>query len=186
MYKRAILLKLAKMTKEEPVLPKIGPICRISAENQGIDPDLLQKDPGKATDILMQRFLSGKIKKYDPDKDPKWQAMIGKSAAALGLNLMNKLDLDKRITDSKQAKEIQDRLPQSTTGIWARKHNSDNMQIHSPYHDAEIYNKIVHMTHQEDLMPGAGSRSQSLNTRQDITNPNTNYGPGRGNSYSQW
>lgn len=186
MYKHYILQKLAKMTKEEPVLPKIGPICRISAENQGIAPDLLQKDPGKATDILMQRFLAGKIKKYDPDKDPKWQAMIGKSAAALGLNLMNKLDLDKRITDSKQAKEIQARLPKSTTVLWARKHNADNMQIRSPYHDAEIYNKITHMSNTEDLMPGAGSRSLSLNTRQDITNPNTNYGPGRGNSYSQW
>ncbi len=143
-------------------------------------------NPGKATDQLMARFLAGKIKRYNPEEDEQWQQMLGKSAAALGDSMLDLAAFQRDLQNNKRAKEIQDRMPMTSTGLWARQHNSMNGDIHSPYQAAEYYNKLTHMTHQEDLMPGAGSRSQSLNTRQNITKPNPTYGTGRGTPYRAW
>ena len=182
MYKQALirelLYKAAK--KQEDPLPGLSPVGQISARNQGIDPELVRLDPGKAVDQLMSRFLAGKIKRYDPDKDPVWQSMIGKSAGAVGDDALELANIQKALQDKKSLELLQSNLPQTSTGMWARQHNGENGNVHSPFQAAEYYNKLTHMTHQEDLMPGAGSRSQSLNTRQNINNVNPNYGAGRG------
>lgn len=168
------------MTKIQPVFAKLSPVCQISAENQGIDPALLQFDPGAATDELMYNFLSGKIKKYDPDEDQQWQEMIGKSAAALGMSMMDTARLQNELTDQKTLKEFQARMPKTSTGKWARQHNSMAQRKPGPFAQAEIYNKMTHMTNDSDFMPGQGSESLSLNTRQNISNPYPTYGGGRG------
>jgi len=182
MYKQALirelLYKAAK--KQEYIPPGLSPVGQISAKNQGIDPELVRMDPGKATDQLMAKFLAGKIKKYDPDKDPVWQSMIGKSAGAVGESALELANLQEATQDKKSLEVLQASLPQTSTGLWAKQHNGMNGNIHSPFQAAEYYNKLTHMTHQEDLMPGAGSRSQSLNTIHNITNVNPNYGAGRG------
>lgn len=182
MYKQALAYELLKLaTKQQEVyVPELTPVGKISAKNQGIDPELVRIDPGKATDQLMARFLAGKIKKYDPDKDPIWQSMIGKSAGAVGGDALELANMQEAVQDKKSLEVLQANLPQTSTGLWARQHNGENGNIHSPFQAAEYYNKLTHMTHQEDLMPGAGSRSQSLNTRQNINNVNPNYGAGRG------
>lgn len=163
-----------------PVFAKLSPVCQISAKNQGIDPALLQFDPGAATDELMDNFLSGKIKKYDPDKDPEWQAMIGKSAAALGMSMMETAKLQNSLADQKTLKEFRARMPRASTGSWAAQHNSKAQRKPGPFAQAEIYNKLTHMTNDSDFMPGQGSESLSLNTRQNISNPYPTYGGGRG------
>ena len=192
MYKQALirelLYKAAK--KQEYIPPGLSPVGQISARNQGIDPELVRMDPGKATDQLMARFLAGKIKKYDPDKDPVWCSMIGKQpikeAAAVGSAMLDLAEIQDGIQDKKKLEAMQASLPQTSTGLWAKQHNALAGNIHSPYQAAEYFNKLTHMTHQEDLMPGAGSRSQSLNTRQNINNVNPNYGAGRGQGYDRW
>lgn len=163
-----------------PVVAKLHPVGRISAQNQGINPDLVERDPGKAADLLMKRFMAGKIKKYDPDKDPKWQAMLGKTAADLGMNMMETARLQNELTDQKTLKEFRARMPRTSTGTWAAKHNSQAQRKPGPFAQAEIYNKLTHMTNDSDFMPGQGSESLSLNTRQNISNPYPTYGGGRG------
>lgn len=168
------------MTKVQPIVAKLHPVGRISAQNQGLNPDLVERFPGKAVDILMKLFMGGKIKKYDPSKDKKWLAMIGKSAAALGDTMIDTARLQNELTDQKTLKEFRARMPQTSTGTWASRHNSMAQRKPGPFAQAEIYNKMTHMVNDSDFMPGQGSKSLSLNTRQNISNPYPTYGGGRG------
>lgn len=180
MYKHYILQKLAKMTKIMPIIAKLHPVGRISAQNQGIDPDLVERDPGKATDLLMKRFINGELEVYDPSKDEEWLEMIGKSASLVGGNMLDTAKLQNSLMDQKTLKEFRARMPKASTGTWAAQHNSKAQRHPGPFAQAEIYNKMTHMTNDSDFMPGQGSESLSLNTRQNISNPYPTYGGGRG------